>query len=1265
MIKLTIQGNFLRIENNDPQREFYERDRLSFYYDSSKNRVRLFFNANQLALLDFATTLDQNDTAFTSLSSLVSFLSEATSDSVNSDVTSLTDGSFSSTISSSGGSSGGGGNSQPLLYVDAQDFDVFPEGALDSTNGIQAALNEADRQLQLFQDAGKSGRSVVRLAGGTYRITKQILIPNGCSLIGETYTPPYPNEDSGFGNNNNKYTGTEIRCDQNFDGENAFLLGADNTSIENMIIDGHAINNGTVWTTIIVRTPNGHRFTTSSIKIPVNDQDDPRIQGLAIDSIEVPFFLANQYMEYQLQAIGGVGGYTWSITNGALPAGLSLSADGLISGTPTTTELDNRFPTFTVTGDNGNGSSVSKVLPVSVILDEILTREFNPPTAGAAYSQQFESRHNFAGVQWQAIGLPDWLTLSSTGALTNSRVTTNDDVAFFDYKVILLDANGVVLDKRAMHSELRFDDGGIRIYDGGTLRPEATEAFSFFMQANGGYGDYTWSINVPRSTGGETNGANGGDGNRYPVTATSPYLGLTLNPATGEISGTIALDTLQGENIYFLRATSNVDNSIFFEGRFIINNQGIGRTPRVLSRSLKSANKGEPYSFQFNMVDRPQDGQYTYRAVNLPTGLTINSQTGLISGTPTGANFTNGVRVQWSGALRNLAIRGFDAGAGVYSFLPSNIHRFDRLMISACDQGIYFQNQTFDSHFTDMYIFNCRVGMDLGAGAAGLTTTDTRIEFIHEDGVRMNTSHENDFNGVYFDTCGWSSVAAVNSRNACFTGCRFYRSGRLLRGTGTQLNTKANTRYSNHFYLEDCERWTITGNTFDIGSRDAGDQVFLEDNPYDCLRPNVGLKFKNSKELIIVGNNITGCITDAFDADLDLFGENTFKGYRISDNAQTDSELVPIDEKIEKQKMHVPNQSFKVWQRDNAFNIPAGASQAFFPVADFWGIDRSANTIIDQAISVTRRQDGIKETDGYYLKIEKDANTPTDPVTLNQTLELVNRFVTDVAYTSNKSAVVSFWARSGTATTVNLRLALSADAPENSFASDVYTAANTTLSTQWKRYSFVFNFKSLEGLTLGDNKRFVMALTMPIFNQAIDVDVTGFQVDFKLQTPFAQKLRSDSFEFALSEAKTKYQKSKAYDQYHPSWSATLRYDVNGANFQPGYVVAYPAIGDGAAMRADVVFDQLIEINPGFADQQNGVIDGIKILNPNRLTSRTDAIKYSFNSTASDPLAYIEQVSQKHFTVSARNETIPTGENYIFHWIYTNYDTDTAASGGYA
>ncbi len=46
-------------------------------------------------------------------------------------------------------------------------------------------------------------------------------------------------------------------------------------------------------------------------------------------------FVSTPY-SHQMSVYGGSGSYTWSVWAGSLPAGLSLSSSGFISGTPTT-----------------------------------------------------------------------------------------------------------------------------------------------------------------------------------------------------------------------------------------------------------------------------------------------------------------------------------------------------------------------------------------------------------------------------------------------------------------------------------------------------------------------------------------------------------------------------------------------------------------------------------------------------------------------------------------------------------------------------------------------------------------------------------------------------------------------------------------------------------------------------------------------------------------------------------------------------------------
>ncbi|HEY6537828.1 MAG TPA: putative Ig domain-containing protein [Candidatus Dormibacteraeota bacterium] len=57
---------------------------------------------------------------------------------------------------------------------------------------------------------------------------------------------------------------------------------------------------------------------------------------------------------FTLRATGGSGSYSWTKTSGTLPPGLSLSADGVISGTPTSTSRNNGF---TVQVSSGSASA--------------------------------------------------------------------------------------------------------------------------------------------------------------------------------------------------------------------------------------------------------------------------------------------------------------------------------------------------------------------------------------------------------------------------------------------------------------------------------------------------------------------------------------------------------------------------------------------------------------------------------------------------------------------------------------------------------------------------------------------------------------------------------------------------------------------------------------------------------------------------------------------------------------------------------------------
>ena len=74
----------------------------------------------------------------------------------------------------------------------------------------------------------------------------------------------------------------------------------------------------------------------------------------------LPNGIVNVPYSQTLQATGGVGPYTYAITAGALPAGLTLSSGGVVSGTPTTVGASS----LTVTATDSEGTPKTASLPL-------------------------------------------------------------------------------------------------------------------------------------------------------------------------------------------------------------------------------------------------------------------------------------------------------------------------------------------------------------------------------------------------------------------------------------------------------------------------------------------------------------------------------------------------------------------------------------------------------------------------------------------------------------------------------------------------------------------------------------------------------------------------------------------------------------------------------------------------------------------------------------------------------------------------------------
>lgn len=144
------------------------------------------------------------------------------------------------------------------------------------------------------------------------------------------------------------------------------------------------------------------------------------------------------YAPQTLSASGGVQPYTWSVIAGALPAGLSLSTGGTITGVPTVAGS----ATFTVQVRDAALATINRDFTIAISpATQPLTVVSNALAGGAlnnSYSQTLAATGGTAPYTWSVVGgaLPAGLTLASNGTISG----TPTDLGTVNFTVQVRDA---------------------------------------------------------------------------------------------------------------------------------------------------------------------------------------------------------------------------------------------------------------------------------------------------------------------------------------------------------------------------------------------------------------------------------------------------------------------------------------------------------------------------------------------------------------------------------------------------------------------------------------------------------------------------------------------------------------------------------------------------------------------------------------------------------------------------------------------------------
>ncbi|MDZ4288289.1 MAG: S8 family serine peptidase [Prosthecobacter sp.] len=156
----------------------------------------------------------------------------------------------------------------------------------------------------------------------------------------------------------------------------------------------------------------------------------------------LPVGVLNLSYSKGLAVTGGTGPYTWSVSDGALPDGLSLSVDGVVSGEPAAVGFFN----FTALVTDSAARTLEKSFSLIIEATPITITTTSPLIAGVkllAYTKAFAATGGTGPYTWalQAGALPTGMKFASTGLLSG----TPTQAGTFNFTVAITDSLGLVL----------------------------------------------------------------------------------------------------------------------------------------------------------------------------------------------------------------------------------------------------------------------------------------------------------------------------------------------------------------------------------------------------------------------------------------------------------------------------------------------------------------------------------------------------------------------------------------------------------------------------------------------------------------------------------------------------------------------------------------------------------------------------------------------------------------------------------------------------
>jgi hypothetical protein len=391
----------------------------------------------------------------------------------------------------------------------------------------------------------------------------------------------------------------------------AGLMLSPNGSISGTLSAAATTANGLVFT-----VTDSNNATGSSQPMTLTVTPGPSIAGFPSNG--------NVNVSYSttLTASGGTPGYTWSISNGALPPGLSLPnppTSGQITGTPASSGAFHF--TAKVTDSVGGYGSQNFTITINSTITISTSASLPQGEVGAPYSQTLGVADGNGILTWSLANgssLPSGVTLSFTGTISGSPTFAG----LFNFTVQVSDSNGGSASKSFSLTII----AGPTIITSATL-PNGTVGLSYgpvTLVATGGTPSYTWSI----IAGALPAGLN--------FTGTATSAGISGTPtASGTFNFTFQVSDAKG---------------VTGTKQFVISTTS-GLTI-VTSPSLAAGSIGQLYTVTLAAAGGKSPYTWTLTSGSLPSGLAL-SGAGVLSGTPSASgNFNFTVQVTDSNSVK-------------------------------------------------------------------------------------------------------------------------------------------------------------------------------------------------------------------------------------------------------------------------------------------------------------------------------------------------------------------------------------------------------------------------------------------------------------------------------------------------------------------------------------------------------------------------------------------------------------------------------------